>query len=215
MNSSATRIVFMGTPEFAVPSLDILITNGYPIPAVVTAPDKPRGRGQALTPTAIKEHAARAGIAVLQPDQLDEPGFIARLKEIAPDLIVVVAFRILPRDVYAVARLAAFNLHASLLPKYRGAAPINWAIMNGEKETGVTTFLLEEKVDTGGMVLQRSIPIGPDDDAGMIHDRLSALGADVVLETVRRIEEGKVEIIRQDNALASRAPKIFKDDCHI
>jgi methionyl-tRNA formyltransferase len=215
MNSSATRIVFMGTPEFAVPSLDILITNGYPIPAVVTAPDKPRGRGQALTPTPIKEHAARAGIAVLQPDQLDEPGFIARLKEIAPDLIVVVAFRILPRDVYAVARLAAFNLHASLLPKYRGAAPINWAIMNGEKETGVTTFLLEEKVDTGGMVLQRSIPIGPDDDAGMIHDRLSALGADVVLETVRRIEEGKVEIIRQDNALASRAPKIFKDDCHI
>jgi methionyl-tRNA formyltransferase len=215
MNSSATRIVFMGTPEFAVPSLDILITNGYPIPAVVTAPDKPRGRGQTLTPTPIKEHAAKAGIAVLQPDQLDEPGFIARLKDIAPDLIVVVAFRILPRDVYAVARLAAFNLHASLLPKYRGAAPINWAIMNGEKETGVTTFLLEEKVDTGGMVLQRSIPIGPDDDAGMIHDRLSALGAEVVLETVRRIEEGKVEIIRQDNALASRAPKIFKDDCRI
>jgi methionyl-tRNA formyltransferase len=215
MNSPATRIVFMGTPEFAVPSLDLLIRNGYPIPAVVTAPDKPRGRGQELSATPIKERAAEAGIPVLQPEQLAEPGFVARLKDIAPDLIVVVAFRILPREVYTIPRLAAFNLHASLLPKYRGAAPINWAIINGESETGVTTFLLEDKVDTGGIVVQRRIPIGPEDDAGTVHDKLAALGADVVLETVRTIEEGTGEVMRQDNTLASRAPKIFKDDCRI
>ncbi len=157
MNSTAARIVFMGTPEFAVPSLDILIRNGYPIPAVVTAPDKPRGRGQELSPTPIKEHALKAGIPVLQPEELNAPAFVSSLKEIAPDLIVVVAFRILPRDVYTIPRLGAFNLHASLLPKYRGAAPINWAIINGEHETGVTTFFLEDKVDTGGMILQQRI----------------------------------------------------------
>ena len=222
MNSPATRIVFMGTPEFAVPSLDILIRNRYQIPAVVTAPDKPRGRGQELSPTPIKERATEAGIPVLQPDRLNDPAFVSRLKELSPDLIVVVAFRILPREVYTTSRLASFNLHASLLPKYRGAAPINWAIINGERETGVTTFLLEDKVDTGGIVLQRSIPIGPEDDAGAVHDRLAVLGAEVVLETVRKIEgrgtavEGeKVEVMRQDNSMASRAPKIFKDDCRI
>ncbi len=215
MNSLATRIVFMGTPEFAIPSLDILIRNHYQIPAVVTAPDKPRGRGQELSTTPIKERAIEAGIPVLQPEQLNDPGFVARLKELAPDLIVVVAFRILPREVFTVPRLAAFNLHASLLPKYRGAAPINWAVINGESETGVTTFLLEDKVDTGGIVLQRAIPIDPDDDAGAVHDKLAAVGAEVVLDTVRKIEEGKAEVTRQDNALASRAPKIFKDDCRI
>jgi methionyl-tRNA formyltransferase len=215
MNSSATRIVFMGTPDFAVPSLDILVRNRYPIPAVVTAPDKPRGRGQELSPTPIKARALEVGIPVLQPEQLNDPGFIARLKEISPDLIVVVAFRILPREVYAISLLGAFNLHGSLLPKYRGAAPINWAIINGESETGVTTFFLEDKVDTGGVLLQRSVPIGPEDDAGTIHDTLAVLGAEVVLETVRKIEAGTAETIRQDNALASKAPKIFKDDCRI
>lgn len=217
MNSTAARIVFMGTPEFAVPSLDILIRNGYPIPAVVTAPDKPRGRGQELSPTPIKEQALKAGIPVLQPEELNAPAFISSLKEIAPDLIVVVAFRILPKDVYIIPRLGAFNLHASLLPKYRGAAPINWAIINGEHETGVTTFFLEDKVDTGEMILQRKIAIGPDDDAGTIHDRLALLGADVVLETVRKIEGrgSRVDVVRQDSSLASRAPKIFKEDCRI
>ena len=215
MDSPATRIVFMGTPDFAVPSLDILIGNRYPIPAVVTAPDKPRGRGQELSPTPIKVRASEAGIPVLQPEQLKDPGFIARLREIAPDLIVVVAFRILPREVYAVPRLGAFNLHASLLPKYRGAAPINWAIIHGESETGVTTFLLEDKVDTGGIVLQRAVPIDPEDNAGTIHDKLATVGAGVVLETVRKIESGNVEVKRQDSALASKAPKIFKDDCRI
>jgi methionyl-tRNA formyltransferase len=215
MNSPATRLVFMGTPEFAVPSLEILIRNRYPVPAVVTAPDKPRGRGQEFSPTPVKKLAVEAGIPVLQPEQLDDPGLVARLKEIAPDMIVVVAFRILPREIYTIPRLAAFNLHASLLPKYRGAAPINWAIINGENETGVTTFLLEDKVDTGGIVLQRSIPIGPDDNAGTIHDKLAMLGAQAVLETVRKIEEGGMDVSRQDNSLASRAPKIFKDDCRI
>jgi methionyl-tRNA formyltransferase len=215
MDSPATRIVFMGTPAFAVPSLDILIRNRYPIPAVVTAPDKPRGRGQEFSPTPVKVRAAGAGIPVLQPDELTQPDFVTQLKELAPDLIVVVAFRILPKEVFTIPRLAAFNLHASLLPKYRGAAPINWAIINGEKETGVTTFLLEEKVDTGGVILQRSVPIGSEDDAGTIHDRLADLGAEVVLETVRRIERGMTEISRQDSTLASRAPKIFKDDCRI
>lgn len=222
MNSSAARIVFMGTPEFAVPSLDILIRNSYQIPAVVTAPDKPRGRGQALSPTPIKERAIEAGIPVLQPEQLNDPAFVTRLKELSPDLIVVVAFRILPREVYTIPRLGSFNLHASLLPKYRGSAPINWAIINGERETGVTTFLLEDKVDTGGVVLQRSVPIDPEDNAGSIHDILAVLGAEAVLETVRRMEgagvEGRgsgVEVIRQDNSLASKAPKIFKDDCRI
>lgn len=215
MDSPATRIVFMGTPEFALPSLEILIGNRYPLPVVVTAPDKPRGRGQELCPTPVKQRAIEAALPVLQPEKLNDPGFVAALKEIAPDIIVVVAFRILPREVYSLARLAAFNLHASLLPKYRGAAPINWAIINGEHETGVTSFLLEDKVDTGGMILQDSIPIGPEDDAGTIHDRLALAGAEAVLETVRRIEEGRVNVIRQDNALASRAPKIFKEDCRI
>jgi methionyl-tRNA formyltransferase len=215
MNSPATRIVFMGTPDFAVPSLDILIRNHYSIPAVVTAPDKPRGRGQELSPTPIKERAVKASIPVLQPEQLNDPGFVEQIKEIAPDLVVVVAFRILPREVFTVPRLGAFNLHASLLPRYRGAAPINWAIINGDHETGVTTFFLEDKVDTGNLILQRSIPIGPDDNAGSIHDKLSELGADAVLETVRMIEEGKVEGSSQDSALATKAPKIFKDDCRI
>lgn len=215
MAPPGTRIIFMGTPEFAVPSLDILIRNQYPIPAVVTAPDKPRGRGQELSPTPIKERAEQAGIPILQPERLNESGFVARLREVAPDLIVVVAFRILPREVFTIPRLGSFNLHASLLPKFRGAAPISWAIINGEKETGATTFLLEEKVDTGGILVQRSIPIGPDDDAGTIHDRLAVIGAEAVLETVKKLEAGKIEVIRQDNALASKAPKIFKDDCRI
>jgi methionyl-tRNA formyltransferase len=205
----------MGTPEFAVPSLDILLADGYDVAAVVTAPDKPRGRGQALAPTAVKQCARGHGLTVLQPVVLNDPSFAEALRGAAPDLIVVVAFRILPKSIFTIPRLGSFNLHASLLPRYRGAAPITWAIMNGERETGVTTFFLDEKVDTGGILLQARIPIRPDDDAGTVHDRLAEVGAEIVLHTVRLIEQGKAHPQPQDNALASPAPKIFRENCRI
>jgi methionyl-tRNA formyltransferase len=205
----------MGTPEFAVPSLDILLRNGYNLPAVVTAPDKPRGRGRLVSPTSIKTYALRHGLAVLQPESMREPRFRDSVADYHPDLIVVVAFRILPKDIFTIPRLGSFNLHASLLPKYRGAAPINWAIINGETETGVTTFYLQEQVDTGTIILQRAVPIGFGDDAGVLHDRLAVVGADIVLETVRLIESGNASPCVQDDSAASPAPKIFKDDCRI
>lgn len=205
----------MGTPDFAVPSLEILIRNGFTIQSVVTAPDKPRGRGLEVRPTPVKTTAVKYGVPVLQPENLKDPQFVSSLASLDPDLIVVVAFRILPREVFAIPRLGSFNLHASLLPRYRGAAPINWAIMNGETVTGVTTFFLEEKVDTGRVILQAMVPIGPDDDAGTMHDRLAQLGSDVVLETVKLIESGKAVGTPQDAALASPAPKIFTQDCRI
>lgn len=205
----------MGTPDFAVPSLEILIRNGFTIQSVVTAPDKPRGRGLEVRPTPVKTTAVKYGVPVLQPENLKDPQFVSSLASLDPDLIVVVAFRILPREVFAIPRLGSFNLHASLLPRYRGAAPINWAIMNGETVTGVTTFFLEEKVDTGRVILQARVPIGPDDDAGTMHDRLAQLGSDVVLETVKLIESGKAVGTPQDAALASPAPKIFTQDCRI
>lgn len=205
----------MGTPEFAVPSLEILLRNTYEVAAVVTAPDKPRGRGQELSPTPVKRAALLHGLPVLQPERLEDPAFVSDLAGFKPDLAVIVAFRILPKDVFTLPRLGTFNLHASLLPRYRGAAPINWAIINGEAETGVTTFFLEEAVDTGKMIMQRSVPILPDDDAGSLHVKLAAVGANTVLETVRCIERGTVSLRVQDSSLASRAPKIFKDDCRI
>lgn len=205
----------MGTPGFAVPSLDILIRNGYSVSAVVTAPDKPRGRGQHLLPTPIKELALKNNLPILQPESLKDPAFIQSVKDLAPDLIVVVAFRILPREVFLVPRLGSFNLHASLLPKYRGAAPINWAIINGEQETGVTSFFLQEKVDTGNLILQARTLIKPGDDAGTLHDRLAEIGAEIVLHTVRLIEQGKAIPKPQDDTLASPAPKLFKADCKI
>ena len=205
----------MGTPEFALPSLEILHHNRYPIPVVVTAPDKPRGRGQSVSPTPVKLLAESLGIPVLQPDSLKEPAFLQRLRAFQPDIIVVVAFPILPPEVFSIPRLASFNLHASLLPKYRGAAPINWAIMNGETETGVTTFLLKEKVDTGDILLQQQVAIEPEDDAGALHDKLAAIGAKTVLETLRLIEANRVSPIRQDATLATRAPKIFREHVRI
>lgn len=205
----------MGTPEFAVPSLKILIDNGYPIPAVVTAPDKPRGRGQELSPTPIKQLSLQHNISVLEPESLKDPVLVRHLGNVSPDLVVVVAFRILPREIFTIPRLGSFNLHASLLPKYRGAAPINWAIINGETETGVTTFFLQEKVDTGNVLLQARVPISDDDDAGTIHDKLADIGAEIVLHTVRLIEQGKAVPRSQDESLASPAPKIFKEDCRI
>jgi methionyl-tRNA formyltransferase len=209
------RIVFMGTAAFAVPSLRILAGEGYTIASVVTGPDRPRGRGREVGPTPVKEFAAERGLPLLQPELLRDPAFAGSVRALQSDLIVVVAFRILPPEVFRIPRLGAINLHASLLPRYRGAAPINRAIMNGETETGVTTFFLEESVDTGNVLLQARTPILPDDDAGALHDRLADVGAEIVLHTVRLIEMGKAVPRPQDSALASPAPKIFKEDCRI
>jgi methionyl-tRNA formyltransferase len=209
------RIVFMGTPAFALPSLTILLDNSYSIPYVVTAPDKPRGRGQRVSVTPVKQFALERGLPVLQPDNLKDPTFLSALQAAHPDLMVVVAFRILPQEVFSLPKHGAFNLHASLLPKYRGAAPINWAIINGETETGVTTFLLQERVDTGSILLQARVRIGPDETAGELHDRLAEVGAEVLLQTVRLIERGKAQPRPQDESQASLAPKLFRETCRI
>lgn len=211
----AMRIVFMGTPAFACPSLDALLNDGQNVVAVVTAPDKPRGRGQEVSYTPLKEFALQKHLPVLQPESLKQPDFIDTLRLLQPDLFVVVAFRILPPEVFRLPPKGAFNLHASLLPKYRGAAPINWAIINGEKETGVTTFFLQEKVDTGNIILQECTPIGENETAGELHDRLAILGASLVVKTTRLIDSGNVILQPQDDSQATPAPKIFKNDCRI
>lgn len=208
-------IVFMGTPDFAVPSLVTLLDHGFGIVAVVTAPDKPRGRGQQVSVTPVKQCALDRSIPVLQPASLRDPAFIERLRSLAPDLFVVVAFRILPKEVFTIPSKGSFNLHASLLPKYRGAAPINWALINGESESGVTTFFLKETVDTGSVILQKRLAVTPDMDAGALHDALSTLGASAVLESVRAVADGSVRPLPQDDSLATPAPKIFKETCRI
>ena len=205
----------MGTPEFAVPSLSLLLANAYEVVGVVTAPDKPSGRGQAVSMSAVKLFAAERKLNVLQPENLKNTEFTAHLKRLQPHVIVVVAFRILPEEVYSIPTNGAFNLHASLLPKYRGAAPINWAIMRGEPETGVTTFLLQKKVDTGGILLQARLPIKTDMTAGELHDALADVGAEIVLHTVRLIEQGKARPKPQSDVEATLAPKIFKEDCRV
>ncbi len=205
------KIVFFGTPEFAVPSLDILNNSKHEIVAVVTAPDKERGRGRKVSFTAIKEYAVANNLRYLQPESMKDEEFIDALKELNVDLFVIVAFKILPRSVYTLPKSGSFNLHGSLLPKYRGAAPIHWAIMNGEKVTGVTTFFLEDKVDTGNIILQTELPIKEDDNLGTVHDKMSLLGAEVVLETVDIIKSGVLALQKQDNSLASPAPKISKE----
>ncbi len=209
------RLVFMGTPDFAVPSLAALVEAGYRPEAVVTVPDRPRGRGQQVQASAVKRAAERHGLRVLQPEHLDDAGFIGELEALAPEVIAVVAFGILPPEAYAVATKGAFNLHASLLPQYRGAAPINRAIMAGEIETGVSTFLLKPKVDTGDTLLMRRLGIGPDETAGELHDRLALLGAEVVVDTVRHLAAGTAEALPQDEHRVSYAPKIFKEDAEI
>lgn len=209
------RIIFMGTPEFALPSLQILLDNTYDVVAVVTVPDKPQGRGQKVVASPIKKFAVERNLPLLQPESLKHPDFVSAIKNLQPDLIVVEAFRILPKEVFTIPRLGSFNLHASLLPKYRGAAPINWAIINGEQETGVTTFFLQEKVDTGSVILQARVKIDPNETAGELHDKLSEVGAEIVLQTVRLIELGKAQPRTQDETLASPAPKIFKEGCKI
>lgn len=209
------RIVFMGTPDFAIPSLKTLLDNRYTIASVVTVPDKPQGRGGQRIPSPVKQFAGHHRLPILQPELLNDESFIAAVRDLKPDLFVVVAFRILPKEVITLPRLGAFNLHASLLPKYRGAAPIQWAIMNGEKETGVTTFFLEEKVDTGNVILQARVPVAPDQTFRELHDTLADVGAEIVLHTVRLIETGKAIPHPQDNAGATPAPKILKQHCRI
>ncbi|MEN3037712.1 MAG: methionyl-tRNA formyltransferase [Candidatus Kryptonium sp.] len=209
------KIVFMGTPEFAIPSLKILLENSYNISAVVTAPDEPKGRGYKLTPPPVKVFALENKLRVMQPENLRDENFINELKNLSPDLIVVVAFRILPPEVFKIPPLGTVNVHASLLPRYRGAAPINWAIINGEKKTGITTFFINEKVDTGNIILQKEIPIGPDETAGELHDKLAKLGAEVLLQTLKLIESGSVQPLPQDESLATSAPKIKKEMCQI
>lgn len=206
----------MGTPDFAVPSLTALIEHDYRPVAVATGPDRPRGRGQKVSPTPVKKAAQEAGIeTILQPVDVTDPAFAEEVGELDPDVIVVVAFKILPPSVFTTARKGAFNLHGSLLPKYRGAAPINHAIMAGETETGVTTFFLEEKVDTGDIILQKSMSIGPNETAGEVHDRMKVLGAEAVVDTVQQIEEGTVERRPQEDSEATPAPKIHDEDCNI
>lgn len=211
----APRIVFMGTPDFAVPSLDALVEAGLAPVAVVTVPDKPAGRGQKVRASAVKRAAERHGLPVLQPASVKDPAFAAEIASLDADVLAVVAFRILPPAVFEAARLGAFNLHGSLLPAYRGAAPIQRALMDGVEETGVTTFFLQRTVDTGNVILRRRIAVGPDDTAGDVHDRLAEIGAEAVVETVRQIAAGTAEAEPQDDALASPAPKIFREDAEL
>jgi methionyl-tRNA formyltransferase len=211
------RIIFMGTPEFAVPSLEILLSTHHEIISAVTVPDKPQGRGLKISESAVKKFAVKQNLNILQPDNLKDDEFVNKIKSLEPELIVVVAFRILPEEIFTIPKYGSFNLHASLLPKYRGAAPINWAIINGDKETGVTTFFLEKKVDTGNVIMQTKCEITEEDDAGTLHDKLAELGAKTVLSTVNMIEmtSGNVPVFQQDSSIASKAPKIFKEFCRI
>jgi methionyl-tRNA formyltransferase len=198
----------MGTPQFAVPAFEKLLNSGHQILAVVTAPDKPRGRGQVLSSTPIKEAARKANLPVLQPTNLKSQAFLEMLKQFNPELNAVVAFRILPEAVFTLPKLGSINLHASLLPAYRGAAPINWAIINGESKTGLTTFLLKKQVDTGDILMQKEIAIAPDDDFGSLHDKMAAVGADLLLETIDALEQGQSKPIAQNNMPATAAPKL-------
>lgn len=212
------KIVFMGTPDFAVRSLSILVDNGYEVVGVVTAPDKPAGRGQEIRKSPVKVYAEEKGLNVLQPTNLKDESFITELKTLQPDIQVVVAFRMLPEIVWQIPTRGAFNLHASLLPQYRGAAPINWAIINGEEETGVTTFFIDKEIDTGKVIFQQKVPISNNDNAGILHDRLMETGAKLVLKTVQAIDSGNYETIPQAEMIDTElkaAPKIFKDDCRI
>ena len=197
------RIVFLGTPEFAVESLDRIHSAGYDIAAIVTMPDKPAGRGHRLLQSPVKQWAVAHDIKVLQPVSLKDPEFIGELQSLNANLFVVIAFRMLPEVVWRMPELGTFNLHASLLPRYRGAAPINHAVMNGDKTTGVTTFFLKHEIDTGDIIAQRSIEIDPDEDAGSVHDRLMHLGADLTLETLQSIVDGTLHTISQEQLLTS------------
>ena len=216
MTKNNLRIVYMGTPEFAVASLDALVSGGYHVVGVVTMPDKPAGRGYKIQLSAVKEYALTHNLPLLQPEKLKDEQFLENLKALKADLQIVVAFRMLPEVVWNMAPMGTFNLHGSLLPQYRGAAPINWAIINGEIETGVTTFFLQHEIDTGDLILQKKIAINKVDNAETIHDKLMALGAQTVLETVNRIIEGTAPKMPQPMVEKLKmAPKIFKETCRI
>ena len=227
MDKQSIRIIYMGTPDFAVESLRALVEGGYNVVAVVTMPDKPAGRGHQLQFSAVKQYALSVGLPVLQPERLKDEDFLQELRSYQADLQIVVAFRMLPEVVWAMPRLGTFNLHASLLPQYRGAAPINWAVMNGDTETGATTFMLQHEIDTGNIILQERIPIADDENVGSVHDRLMTMGANLVTRTVDTIMDSEnsgqpVPTVSQEdsrfkiqNSKLSPAPKIFKDTCAI
>lgn len=214
MNKEKPNIIFMGTPEFAVPTLEIL-HDKFTVKAVVTACDKPAGRGKKIQFSEVKIKALELGIPVLQPEKLKDGEFINQLKEFSPDIIVVLAFRILPEEVFSIANIATFNIHASLLPQYRGAAPINRAIMNGERITGITSFILEKIVDTGNILLQKTINITDGMTAGELHDIMMPLSAELSVDTCNLLLDGNYKLIKQDDSNASPAPKIFPEDCRI
>lgn len=215
MTDRKLKIVFFGTPEFAVASLDRLMQTGHEIAAVVTMPDKIAGRGHKLIQSDVKQYAVAHNLRVLQPEKLKSPEFVEQLRNIKADLFIVIAFRMLPEVVWGMPPLGTFNLHASLLPKYRGAAPINWAVINGDTETGVTTFFLKHEIDTGDIIEQKKIEILPSDNVGDVHDKLMNLGAEMVAHTVDEIAAGTVTPIPQPDGEYAPAPKIFKDTCRI
>lgn len=219
LSKESARIVFFGTPEFAVASLDNLVKGGYNVVAVVTAPDKTGGRGNKIIQSAVKVYALQHGIPLLQPEKLKDPDFIGRLQDLKADLQIVIAFRMMPEAVWAMPHLGTFNLHASLLPKYRGAAPINWAVINGETVTGVTTFFLNHTIDTGDIIHQESIQISQTDTVGDVYGRLMELGAKVTIKTVDDILDGQVKPIPQAQLLTdsgpASAPKIYTETCRI
>lgn len=212
------RIVFMGTPDFAVPSLATLLDNNYQVVGVITAPDKPAGRGQQIQQSAVKKYALENELNILQPEKLKSPDFINELQNLNANLFIVVAFRMLPEIIWQMPAFGTFNLHASLLPQYRGAAPINWAVINGENETGVTTFFLQHEIDTGNIIFQEKIKIKADDNAGNVHDKLMHVGSSLVLKTVKAIEEDAVIQQTQssiESGILRHAPKIYKETCLI
>ena len=218
MREKELRIVFMGTPEFAVPSLDIVLGQGYRVCAVVTAPDKPSGRGLKVIPSPVKTYALEHGIKVLQPEDLSDPGFISELIALRVNLQVVVAFRKLPREVWMLPAFGTFNLHGSLLPQFRGAAPIQWAVIHGETETGLTTFFLNDRIDQGEILFTEKTTIGAAETAGELHDRLKVMGAGLTLRTIKAIESGDVHPEIQkiaEGTILKKAPKIFRDHCQI
>ena len=218
MSAKDLRIVFMGTPEFAVASLQRLVSDGYNVVAVVTTPDKPAGRGQKLHESDVKVAARELGLPILQPERLKAEEFVEAMRELKPDLGIVIAFRMLPEVIWAMPRLGTFNLHASLLPQYRGAAPINWAIINGEQKTGITTFLLNHEIDKGAIINQQEMEILPEDNIGTMYDKLMNAGCDLVVDTVEKIASGDYTPIEQmhiDESTLKPAPKIFKEDCRI
>ncbi len=220
MNLKDLRVVFMGTPEFAVASLDALVQAGCNIVGVITAPDKPAGRGMQLTESAVKKYAFEKGLHILQPEKLKNPTFLQELKALQADIQVVVAFRMLPELVWNMPPMGTINVHGSLLPQYRGAAPINWAVINGEKETGVTTFKLQHAIDTGDILLQQIMPIGDDETVGEIHDRMKLIGAETLVKTIQGLAEGTIEekaqtTINHQLSTIPHAPKIFTETCVI